>query len=83
MGATGHGLWHFLLRDECWSNGRRGETVHVLQHHTPLGLAEIRDGCNSGVTNPFDAGGMGCGVFPILQYLVSRKLLLQEACDYM
>lgn len=83
MGATGHGLWHFLLQDECWSNGRRGETVHVLQHHTPLGLAEIRDGRNSGVTNPFHAGGMGCGVFPILQYLVSRKLLLQEACDYM
>lgn len=54
----------------------------MLQHHMPLGLAEIIDGCNSGAANPFDAGGMGCGVFHSLQYLISRKLLLQEACDY-
>ena len=65
-GASGHGLWHFLRRDGCLSNGKRGETVHMLQRHTPLGLAEIRYGCNTSVTNPFDAGGMGCGFLHIL-----------------
>lgn len=77
MGATGHGLWHFLPRDEYLSNGRRGETIHVLQHHMPLGLAEIRAGCNSGLANPFDAGGVACGIFHILVYMMSRKLKLQ------
>lgn len=35
----------------------------MLQHHVPLGLAEIKYGSNSGVTNPFDTGDVGCDFF--------------------
>lgn len=55
------------------SNGKRRETVHMLQRHTPLGLAEIGYGCNSGVTKPLDAGGMGCGGFAYLVIFDEQK----------
>lgn len=40
----------------------------MLQHHVPLGLAEIKYGSNSGVANPFGTGDVGCDFFflPVL-----------------
>lgn len=41
----------------------------MLQHHVPLGLAEIKYGSNSGVANPFGTGDVGCDFF--FAYLVA------------
>lgn len=82
MGATGHGQWHFLLQDECLSNGRRGETIHVLQHHMPLGLAGRDQGwMQLRCCHPFWCWGYGMWYFSY-HAIFEQKALLQEACDY-